>query len=120
MKCIRAFVFLAAMVAGTSAFSQQTISAGEVQVTISGSTSRMELAQLRTDLEQVGVRFWYEPQFDTERNLIAIRYDLADLAGNAALGSAEAADLQNPAVRTSFRLSKNGAAWTAQCVGSCD
>lgn len=120
MKLIRTVLFSLALVAGIDAYSQQTVTSTEVNVLINGSTSRMDLAQLRTNLDEVGIEFWYNPQFDGQRNLLGLSYRLTDSATQTVLGEAEVSELQNSSNRTAFILSKSGSSWTAQCVGTCN
>ncbi len=49
-------------------------SAGNVDVTINGQTTREQLAQMRKDLQLQGIVFNYAPQFDNERRLLSLRY----------------------------------------------
>jgi len=119
MKLIHTLLFSAALVTGIDSFSQQSISSEQVNVVIHGGTSRQDLATLRTDLDQVGIQFWYNPQFDGQRNLLGLEYRLTDAATESVLGEATVSDLPNPTNKTAFILSRNNGTWTAQCVGNC-
>jgi hypothetical protein len=56
---------------GSALFAQSN---SNVDVTISGQTSREQLAQMRKDLLTQGIVFNYAPQFDNERRLMSVQY----------------------------------------------
>ncbi|MFN8699498.1 MAG: hypothetical protein ACK500_06500 [Flavobacteriales bacterium] len=120
MKLIRFVLFAFFLCAGSAVMAQNTVSAENVNVTINGTTTREALAELRMNLEQVGIRFWYEPSFDGNRQLLGIRYQLTDIATGAVIGVHEMHNFNNPTVKTTFRIGKTGSAWTAECVGTCN
>ncbi|MFN8777182.1 MAG: hypothetical protein ACK5XV_10480 [Flavobacteriales bacterium] len=120
MKLIHIALFAVILFAGSEVCAQQTITAEQAQVTINSTTSRQQLADLRASLDQVGIKFLYEPEFDNNRNILGIRYQLVDAASGTILGSHEIHNLQNPAVKTSFRLAKTSGSWSAACVGTCE
>jgi hypothetical protein len=120
MKLIRFALFAFFLCAGSAVMAQNTVSAENVNVTINGTTTREALAELRVSLEQVGIRFWYEPSFDGNRNLLGIHYQLTDIASGAVIGAHEMHNFNNPTVKTTFRVGKTGGAWTAECVGNCN
>jgi len=62
------------MCASSILFAQST---GNIDITISGQTTREQLAQMRKDLQLQGVVFNYAPQFDQERRLLSLRYKFA-------------------------------------------
>lgn len=120
MKLIRFALFAFFLCAGSAVMAQNTVSAEHVNVTINGTTTREALAELRVSLEQVGIRFWYNPSFDGNRNLLGIHYQLTDIATGAIIGEHEMHNFTNPSVKTTFRMDKAAAAWTAECVGNCN
>jgi hypothetical protein len=85
---------------GTALFAQ---SSSTIDVTISGQTSREQLAQLRRDLHAQGIVFNYAPQFDNERHLTGIRYKVAT-ADNIQIGEGSHEALQQPGANVTFHV----------------
>ena len=65
------FITALLVCASSFLFAQST---SNVDVTISGQTTREQLAQMRKDLQLQGIVFNYAPQFDQERRLMSLRY----------------------------------------------
>jgi len=81
MKTLRSLLVAAALTIGSSVMAQNIISSNEVNLTISSTTTREQLFQLRTDLIGQGLDFQYTPQFDANRNLIGIAYTVRTTTG---------------------------------------
>jgi hypothetical protein len=81
MKTLRSLLVAAALTIGSSVMAQNIISNNEVNLTISSTTTREQLFQLRTDLIAQGLDFQYTPQFDANRNLIGIAYTVRTTTG---------------------------------------
>ena len=71
-------------------FAQST---GNIDVNISGQTTREQLNQMRKELNLQGVVFTYSPQFDQERHLTALRYKFTT-TDQVLIGEGEHAALQ--------------------------
>lgn len=85
---------------GTAVFAQ---SSNTIDVTISGQTSREQLAQLRKDLRVQGVVFNYAPQFDNQRRLTAIQYKVST-AENVLIGEGSHTALQQAGANVTFHV----------------
>jgi hypothetical protein len=68
-------------------------SSGDINVNISGQTTREELNQMRKDLHQQGIVFSYSPQFDQERRLTGLKYKFTT-TDQVLLGEGEHMSLQ--------------------------
>jgi hypothetical protein len=121
MKFIGILLTGLALAAGISSSAQNLITADEVSVSISGTTSREQLFEIRTGLLQYGLDFRYEPQFDNQRKLRSIHYQVSDQQTGSVIGVADSAgDLQNPGVTTAFRLVRTNGVFAATCFGVCE
>ena len=65
------FITAIIVCASSILFAQST---ENIDVNISGQTTREQLNQMRKDLHLQGVVFTYSPQFDQERHLTGLRY----------------------------------------------
>lgn len=81
MKTLRSLLVAAAIFAGTSGIAQNIVSSNEVNLTLSTSTTREQLFQLRNEMITQGLDFQYTPQFDANRVLIGISYSVQTTAG---------------------------------------
>ena len=81
MKTLRSLLVAAALMVGTSVMAQNIITSNEVNLTLSTSTTREQLFQLRNEMIAQGIDFQYTPQFDSNRNLIGIAYSVRTTAG---------------------------------------
>jgi len=96
--------FIAAASFAVSA--QSTVTATEAHVVIDGSTTREQLAQLRSDMMQQGIDFQYKPVFDSAKKLTAISFKVT--ANQATIqGSGDHQTLQNPGASIVFDLNKS-------------
>jgi hypothetical protein len=85
---------------GTAVFAQST---NTIDVTITGQTSREQLAQLRKDLQVQGIMFNYAPQFDNQRRLTAIQYKVST-AENVLIGEGSHTALQQAGANVTFHV----------------
>jgi len=120
MKLIQTLLITGALLLGGSAMAQNIVTAEQVQVTINGSTTRESLAQMRQDLQAVGLEFRYQPQFDNDRHLTGISFMIHDLTSGQEFGGASEDNFMNPSKYTSFRMTKAEGAWATQCFGVCN
>ncbi len=81
-------------------FAQTT---GNVDVTISGQTTREQLAQMRKDLQLQGIVFNYAPQFDQERRLLSLQYRFST-TDNAVIGEGSHEALQQPGANVTMHV----------------
>jgi len=81
MKTLRSLLVAAALTIGTSVMAQNIITSNEVSLTLSTTTTREQLFQLRNDLIAQGLDFQYTPQFDANRTLIGITYSVRTTTG---------------------------------------
>ena len=81
MKTLRSLLVAAALVLGSSVMAQNIVSSNEVNLTLSSTTTREQLFQLRNDMIAQGLDFQYTPQFDSNRNLIGISYAVRTTTG---------------------------------------
>jgi hypothetical protein len=81
MKTLRSLLVVAALAFGSSAIAQNIVSSNEVNLTLSTTTTREQLFQLRSDMIAQGLDFQYTPQFDASRNLIGIAYSVRTTTG---------------------------------------
>ena len=81
MKTLRSLLVAAALVMGSSVMAQNIVSSNEVNLTLSTTTTREQLFQLRNDMIALGLDFQYTPQFDSNRNLIGISYAVRTTTG---------------------------------------
>ena len=119
MKKIKILIASIALFAGIDAAAQNIISADQINVTLNASTSREQLFQIKTDMAAQGVQFNYQPQFNQERVLIAIQYELKDNTGKV-LGKLESTSLANPNSNAGFQLNKQNGAFKPSCIGNCN
>lgn len=119
MKKITLFIATIALFAGVESSAQNIISADQISVGINSSTTRQELYQIRTDMEAQGVLFNYQPEFNQDRVLVAIKYELRGNNGQI-LGKYESGPLANPNANAGFRLSKQNGVYTPACIGNCN
>ncbi len=91
MKHLLTFAFFALIGMGASA--QVSITDDKVAATITPETTRMELAEMRTELLAVGVEIRYtDIKWDTNGKLISINFMAKNDAGN--IGDFHASPLQ--------------------------
>ncbi|MEN9942710.1 MAG: hypothetical protein RLZZ91_711 [Bacteroidota bacterium] len=81
MKTLRSLLVAAALTIGSSVMAQNIVSSNEVNLTLSTSTTREQLFQLRNEMIAQGLDFQYTPQFDANRTLIGISYSVRTTTG---------------------------------------
>lgn len=118
MKKISLLIATIALFAGIESSAQNIISADQISVSINSSTTRQELYQIRTDMEAQGVLFNYQPEFNQDRVLVAIKYELRD--SSKVLGKYESGPLANPNANAGFRLTKQDGVYAPACIGNCN
>ncbi len=117
MKLVKSILVALFITAGFTSFAQNTITATEAHITITAATTRQDLAQLRTDLLAQGIDFRYNPQFDGQRNIIAITYTIT--ANNGAItGSGQHMSLKAPNASLTFHVNKTAGTCTFETVGA--
>jgi hypothetical protein len=115
MKMLRTLLFTICFAAGFSAFAQNTITSTEAHITITGATSRQDLATLRSDLLAQGIDFRYTPNFDAERNLISLDFTVTANDG-AVSGSAMNMNMKNPNATIVFHINKTNNTCTSKVL----
>jgi hypothetical protein len=118
MKLFRITLALVALMTSTTIFSQNIINSNIIQVTITGTTSRADLANMANEMKTQGINFRYSPNFDSNAKLIGIKYVILDQAG-VELGKAENMKLNVEGSKTQFRLRKEQNGFQMICTGSC-
>jgi hypothetical protein len=81
MKTLRSLLVAAALIMGSSVMAQNIVTSNEVNITLSSTTTREQLFQLRNDMIAQGLDFQYTPKFDANRNLIGISYSVRATTG---------------------------------------
>ena len=83
MKTLRSFLVAAALTVGSSVMAQNIVTSNEVNLTLSSTTTREQLFQLRNEMIAQGLDFQYTPRFDANRTLIGISYSVRTTTGGA-------------------------------------
>ena len=81
MKTLRTLLVAASLTIGSTVMAQNIVTSNEVNLTLSTTTSREQLFQLRNDMIAQGLDFQYTPQFDANRILIGISYSVRTTTG---------------------------------------
>jgi hypothetical protein len=111
MKLLNSSLLIAFLFIGTAAFSQRGLTMDEntVSVVIDGSTTRMELIEIRTALQEKGIDFRYafqvEDQVDGPAKLSSIDFTLAVTNGDCN-GSGNHPSMQTPGAKVSFTVNR--------------
>ncbi|MFZ4785541.1 MAG: hypothetical protein ACOYLH_08690 [Flavobacteriales bacterium] len=119
MNKVKTLLTALALFAGTALFAQNTITADEVNITITSETSREQLWQLRQEMQVQGIDFLYTPRFDNNRKLIGIEYTVKRSDGTV-LGTASNNQLMNPNASSKIILAKQNNKFEATCIGTCE
>ena len=85
MKTLRSLLVVAALTVGTTVMAQNIVSSTEVNLTLSTTTTREQLFQLREEMIAQGLDFQYTPQFDANRALIGIAYSVRTTTGGVVI-----------------------------------
>lgn len=111
MKTIRVLVAAILATACTTLFAQNTITPSQVDITITGQTTREQLAQLNKDMRALGLTFTYIPQFDNDRRLLSLQYKVL-AADKTVLGMGDHEALQTADASVNFHLNIVTSAFT--------
>jgi hypothetical protein len=116
MKSIRTILAAFFVIAGLAASAQNTITANEAHVTITGQTTREQLAQLRADLHAQGMDFQYSPVFNGNRQLESISFTVKANDGQLT-GTGDHKTLQNPVATLTFHVNKSAGTFSVDVAG---
>lgn len=103
MKSVKFFLVALCTLAIGEVFGQKTISAEVVDVTISGQTTREELALLNKEMRAQGLVFNYIPQFDNDRKLLSLQYKVTT-TDNTVIGTGGHEALQSEGAKVRFQI----------------
>ncbi len=107
MKLLYSLFVAAFMLVSFSADAQKglTVNNNVITVVIDGTTSRKDLLNLRTALENEGIDFRYSMQFNNETKITSVDFTVS--ADNGAItGSGSHEALQNPNANVTFKVNK--------------
>lgn len=116
MKTLRTILVAVIVAAGLNLSAQNIINANEAHVTITGEIAREGLAQLRQDLAAQGYTFNYFPDFDAQRRLVAIRYEISANSGSIT-GTGYHKTLLNPNSSLTIHINKTNGTFSEDVVG---
>lgn len=119
MKTLRTVLASAFLLLSVSSFAQTLISDSQISVTITGATTREELAQTTNQLHALGIKFSYNPVFDGQRHLTGISFEVTGTNGSAAAKAAND-KLATPGQMVQFKMNKVNDKWGVACAGKCD
>lgn len=114
MKLLSSFLFAIAMIIGIQ--SQAQITATEAHFTITGETSREQLAQIAQELHAQGIKFVYRPSFDPNRRLTGIDFNIVANEGQLT-GADSHKTLQNPNASLTIHINKTNGTFSTDVVG---
>lgn len=114
---LRTLLFTICFAAGFGAYAQNVITATEAHITITGATSRQDLATLRNDLMAQGIDFRYIPNFDAERNLISLDFTVSANDGTVT-ASAMNMNMKAPNASIIFHVNKTNNTCTIEGTGT--
>jgi hypothetical protein len=120
MNFLKKALVVVALMAGGTAYAQNTINNEQVNVIINGLTSREELAIISQQLRPLGIDFKYHPTFTNERKLNGISYKLLFTGSTALLAENEISNLQMSNAALQFKFAKQDGHWVLLCSGNCD
>ncbi|MFN0033040.1 MAG: hypothetical protein ACKVOR_12845 [Flavobacteriales bacterium] len=117
MKIFKTLLLAVCLASTTGIVAQNTITATEAHVTINSTTTREQLAQLRTDLLAQGIDFRYNPQFDGQRNIVSITFTITANEG-AVTGTGEHKMLKNTNASITFHVNKTDGTFNVETVAN--
>jgi hypothetical protein len=103
MKSVKILLLAALTLAFGEMLGQNTVSAETVDVTISGQTTREELALLNKEMRAQGLVFNYIPQFDNDRKLLSLQYKVTT-SDNTIIGTGGHEALQTSGAKVRFQI----------------
>lgn len=104
MKTLKVFLIAICTFACSEVFAQQQVITSEtVDVTISGETTREQLAIINKEMRAQGLVFNYIPQFDGQRKLLSLQYKVST-ADNTLIGTGGHEALQTAGAQVRFQI----------------
>jgi len=87
-------------------FAQLAITSESYEWTITGATTREQLAEISKTLYANNYKFAYQPEFDGNRHILGLKYTLSNVDTGAVIGSGEHMHLTLPNAKLKIHIDR--------------